>query len=92
MGNGTTLYLLERICNTYIFTVPKLAQRTTITGHHTVEGQGAGGMILAHQVKSLDLQVRKAEKQGKVSKTVLEEVVDKVRAILEDENLKKEVV
>lgn len=34
-------------------------------------------------VKSLDWQVGKAEKQGRVAKTVLEEVVDKVRAILE---------
>jgi mRNA interferase MazF len=41
------------------------------------------GVILADQVKSLDWQVRKAEKKGKVSRAVLEEVVDKVRAILE---------
>jgi len=40
-------------------------------------------VILADQVKSLDWQVRKAEKKGKVSRAVLEEVVDKVRAILE---------
>jgi mRNA interferase MazF len=41
------------------------------------------GVILADQVKSLDWQVRKAEKKGKVTKAVLEEVVDKIRAILE---------
>ncbi len=41
------------------------------------------GVILADQVKSLDWQVRRAERQGKVTKPVLEEVIDKVRAILE---------
>ena len=41
------------------------------------------GVILADQVKSMDWQVRKAEKKGKVSRAALEEVVDKVRAILE---------
>lgn len=41
------------------------------------------GVILADQVKSLDWQVRKAEKKGKVAKAVMEEVVDKIRAILE---------
>jgi len=41
------------------------------------------GVILADQVKSLDWQARKAEKKGKVAKTVLEEVVDKIRVILE---------
>jgi mRNA interferase MazF len=41
------------------------------------------GVILADQVKSLDWQVRRAEKQGKVAKTILEEEIDKVRAILE---------
>ena len=41
------------------------------------------GVILADQVKSLDWQVRRAEKVGKVPKPVLEEVLDKVRAILE---------
>lgn len=48
-----------------------------------VEGAAKGGVILADQVKSLDWQVRRAEKKGKVAKTVLEEVVGKVRAILE---------
>jgi mRNA interferase MazF len=43
----------------------------------------ARGVILADQVKSLDWQVRRAEKLGKVTKPVLEEVIDKVRAILE---------
>jgi mRNA interferase MazF len=41
------------------------------------------GVILADQVKSLDWQARRAEKQGKVAKPVLEEAIDKVRAILE---------
>jgi mRNA interferase MazF len=41
------------------------------------------GVILADQVKSLDWQARKVEKLGKVAKAVLEEVVEKVRAILE---------
>jgi len=40
-------------------------------------------VILSDQVKSLDWQVRKAEKKGKVSRLVLEEVVEKIRAILE---------
>ena len=41
------------------------------------------GVILSDQVKSLDWQARKAEKKGKVSKPVMEEVTAKVRAILE---------
>ena len=41
------------------------------------------GVILADQVKSLDWQVRRAELQGKVTKAVLAEVVEKIRAILE---------
>ncbi|MBC8017188.1 MAG: toxin-antitoxin system, toxin component, MazF family protein [Verrucomicrobia bacterium] len=41
------------------------------------------GVILSDQVKSLDWQVRKAEKKGNVSKAVLEEVIEKIRAILE---------
>jgi mRNA interferase MazF len=44
---------------------------------------GVRGVILADQVKSLDWQVRRAEKKGKVSPEVLEEVVVKIRAILE---------
>lgn len=44
---------------------------------------GVRGVILADQVKSLDWQVRRAEKKGKVSREVLEEVVAKIRAILE---------
>ena len=43
----------------------------------------ARGVILADQAKSLDWQVRKAEKAGKVAKPVLEEVIEKIRAILE---------
>jgi len=34
-------------------------------------------------MKSLDWQVRRAERKGKVSRAVLEEAGDKVRAILE---------
>lgn len=50
----------------------------------SVEGAAkVRGVILADQVKSLDWQVRRAEKKGKVAKSVLEEVVGKVRAILE---------
>jgi len=41
------------------------------------------GVILADQVKSMDWQARRAETKGKVSKAVLEEVLDKIRAILE---------
>jgi mRNA interferase MazF len=41
------------------------------------------GAILSDQVKSLNWQARRAEKKGKVSKPVMEEVVAKVRAILE---------
>jgi mRNA-degrading endonuclease toxin of MazEF toxin-antitoxin module len=40
-------------------------------------------VVLADQVKSLNWQVRKAEKKGKVSRPALEEVLDKSRAILE---------
>jgi mRNA interferase MazF len=42
------------------------------------------GAILADQVKSLDWQKRKAEKKENVSKAVIEEVVEKIKAILED--------
>lgn len=49
-----------------------------------VEGMtGVRGVILADQVKSLDWQVRRAEKKGIVTKEVLEEVILKIRAILE---------
>ena len=49
-----------------------------------VEGTtSARGVILADQVKSLDWQVRRSEKKGTVNKEVLEEVVLKIRAILE---------
>lgn len=49
-----------------------------------VEGVAAvRGVILADQVKSLDWQVRRAEKKGKVPDRVLEEVVLRVRALLE---------
>lgn len=41
------------------------------------------GVILADQVKSLDWQIRRAEKKGQVAPEVLEEVVLKIRAILE---------
>ena len=44
---------------------------------------GVRGVILADQVKSLDWQVRRAEKKGKASKEVLEEVIAKIRAVLE---------
>lgn len=49
-----------------------------IAGVTTVQG-----VILSDQVKSLDWQVRRAEKKGKVTNEVVEEVVLKVRAILE---------
>lgn len=49
-----------------------------------IEGSGkVQGVILADQVKSLDWRVRKAEKKGTVAKAVLDEVVDKIKAILE---------
>jgi len=41
------------------------------------------GVILADQVKSLDWQKRHAEKKGKVSKVVIEEVIEKIMAIFE---------
>lgn len=41
------------------------------------------GVILSDQVKSLDWNARRAEKKGAVSRAVLEEVVEKVMAILE---------
>jgi len=51
---------------------------TVVADHPKVQG-----VILADQVKSLDWQVRKAEKKGNVCKAVLEEVVYKIRTILE---------
>lgn len=49
-----------------------------------VEGvTGVRGVILADQVKSLAWLVRRAEKRGKVTSEVLEEVVLKIRALLE---------
>uniref|UniRef100_UPI0038B32576 endoribonuclease MazF n=1 Tax=Geomonas terrae TaxID=2562681 RepID=UPI0038B32576 len=44
---------------------------------------GIRGVILADQVKSLDWRARRAEKDGKVTRQVLEEVVMKVRALVE---------
>ncbi|OGU00922.1 MAG: mRNA-degrading endonuclease [Geobacteraceae bacterium GWC2_48_7] len=41
------------------------------------------GVILADQVKSLDWQVRKAEKKARVAKAVLNEVIAKIKAVLE---------
>lgn len=41
------------------------------------------GVVLADQVKSLDWQVRRAEKRERVSKEVLDEVVGKIMAIPE---------
>ena len=46
-------------------------------------GSKAQGVILADQVKSLDWQARRAEKKGTVSQAVLDEVLDKIKAILE---------
>lgn len=48
-------------------------------------GKGAlvQGVILADQVKSLDWRERRAERKGEVGKEVLEEVLDKLKAILE---------
>ncbi|HJV33962.1 endoribonuclease MazF [Geomonas sp.] len=49
-----------------------------------VEDAGnAQGVILADQVKSLDWQVRRAEKKGAVSKEILKQVMGKIMAILE---------
>jgi mRNA interferase MazF len=51
----------------------------------TIEGNAkVKGVILADQVKSLDWQKRNAEKKGNVSKVVIEEVIEKIKAILED--------
>jgi mRNA interferase MazF len=49
-----------------------------ISGNDQVQG-----VILADQVKSLDWQVRRAEKKASASVNVQEEVIDKIRAILE---------
>lgn len=48
-----------------------------------VDGSAKKGAILADQVKSLDWQVREAEKKGKVSKDTLQEVLEKLGTILE---------
>jgi mRNA interferase MazF len=51
----------------------------------TIEGNAkVKGAVLADQVKSLDWQKRKAEKKGSVSEVVIEEVIEKIKAILED--------
>jgi mRNA interferase MazF len=42
----------------------------------------ANSVILADQVKSLDWKEREAEKKGRVSKAVLQEVLDKLHAIV----------
>jgi len=41
------------------------------------------GVVLADQVRSLDWQVRKAERAGKAAREALDEVVGKIAAILE---------
>jgi mRNA interferase MazF len=46
------------------------------------ENSKVTGAILSDQVKSLDWKVRKAEFADKISKTELEEVVSKIRALL----------
>lgn len=40
------------------------------------------GAVLADQVKSLDWQVRRAQRQGKVSNVVLEQVIVRIEALL----------
>ena len=51
----------------------------------TIEGNAkVKGVILADKVKSLDWQKRNAEKKGNVSKVVIEEVIEKIKAILEE--------
>jgi mRNA interferase MazF len=46
------------------------------------ENSKVTGAILSDQVKSLDWKVRKAEFADKISKTELEEVVSKIKALL----------
>ena len=47
-----------------------------------VNGNPKKGAILADQAKSLDWQVREAEKKGRVSKETLQEVLDKLNTLL----------
>lgn len=42
----------------------------------------AKGVILADQVKSLDWKEREAEKKGRVTKEVLQEVLEKLHAVI----------
>ena len=39
--------------------------------------------VLADQIKSLDLKVREAEKKGKVSKEIQEEVLEKLKTLID---------
>jgi len=48
-----------------------------------VDGKGKKGVVLADQVKSMDWLAREAEKKGKVSKETLEEVLGKLKTILD---------
>lgn len=45
-------------------------------------GKVKDGVILSDQVKSLDWKEREAEKKGRVSKEVLQEVLDKLNTII----------
>ena len=48
-----------------------------------VDGKGKKGAVLADQIKSLDWKVREAEKKGKVSKEILEEVLEKLKTLID---------
>src|SRR3990170_4042342 len=48
-----------------------------------VDGKGKNGAVLADQIKSLDWKVREAEKNGKVSKEILEEVLEKLKTLID---------
>jgi mRNA interferase MazF len=45
-------------------------------------GQGIKGVVLADHLKSLDWRQRHAEKAGKISRTILEQILDRIATLL----------
>lgn len=49
------------------------------------EGLGVGGVILTDQLKSLDWRVRQAEFIARIPTEIMDQVVGKLRALIEDD-------
>jgi len=45
-------------------------------------GQRISGVVLADHLKSLDWRQRQAEKAGRISRTILDQVLDRISALL----------